>query len=164
VLWGVVNSWDSYRDSMGLGANSFGAHSTVGINAVGAVSIEIVMTFLFVFTVLSATRKAAPPLVAGAVIGLALTVVHLIGIPMTGTSVNPARSIGPALFVGGYAISQLWVFILAPMVGGALAAFAHEYFFPKAEDEPLVLPEVPDQRTQTAEQEAAKAPAKPRQR
>jgi aquaporin Z len=154
VLWGVVNAADAYDDEMGLGADGFGAHSMVGINTAGALATEIVLTALFVFVVLSATRKAAPPLVAGLVIGLALTVVHLIGIPLTGTSVNPARSIGPALFVGGYALSQLWVFVLAPLVGGLLAAALHEYLYPRAEDTPLVLPEVPDQRTLTAEQEA----------
>jgi aquaporin Z len=154
VLWGVVNSAKTYTDDMGLGANGFGNHSEVGINTVGALSLEVILTFLFVFTVLTATRKAASPLVAGVVIGLGLTVVHLIGIPFTGTSVNPARSLGPALFVGGYALSQLWVFIVAPLAGGALAAVASEYFYPstdEAEAETVALPDaVPDQRATTA--------------
>ena len=165
VLWGVVNATDSYRDSFGLGQNGFGGESLVGTSAFGAIVVEILLTFLFVFTVLSATRKAAPPLMAGLIIGLALTVVHLIGIPFTGTSVNPARSIGPALIVGGAALTQLWVFILAPLLGGAAAAVVHEYLYPQAEDEEIVLPEVPDQRTTTAEQaEAVKAPARARRR
>ncbi len=148
VLWGVVNSSDAYQDGMGLGADGFGAHSMVGINATGALLVEIVLTFLFVFTVLNVTRKAASPVVAGAVIGLGLALVHLVGIPLTGTSVNPARSIGPALFVGGYALSQLWVFLVAPMVGGVLAALAHESFYPHRDDaEPaIVIPDVPEQR------------------
>jgi aquaporin Z len=155
VLWGVVNSAKAYTDDMGLGANGFGKHSEVGINTVGALSVEVILTFLFVFTVLTATRKAASPLVAGVVIGLGLTVVHLIGIPFTGTSVNPARSLGPALFVGGYALSQLWLFIIAPLAGGALAAAASEYFYPAADeaepDEAVVLPDaLPDQRATTA--------------
>src|SRR3954471_3146934 len=129
VLWALVNASDVYRDSMGLGANGFGSHSIVGVNTAGALLVEVVMTFLFVFTVMAVTRKGASPLMAGVAIGLALTTVHLIGIPFTGTSVNPARSIGPALIVGGYALSQLWVFLLAPMVGGVLAALACEYYF-----------------------------------
>jgi aquaporin Z len=143
LLYAVVHSTTAYRDSMGLGADGFGTASMVGLDATGAVITEVVLTFLFVFTVLSATRKTAPPVAAGGVIGLALAVVHLVGIPLTGTSVNPARSIGPALLVGDLALSQLWVFVLAPLVGGALAALAHEYVFPRAEDVPetIVLPE-----------------------
>jgi aquaporin Z len=146
VLWGVVHSGTRYHDSVGLGANGFGKQSMIGLSAGGAILVEVVMTFLFVFTVLSVTRKAASPLMAGLAIGLALTVVHLFGIPMTGTSVNPARSIGPALFVGGVALSQLWVFIVAPLIGGALAAFAHEYLFPSAEDAPPAETVVPEPR------------------
>lgn len=149
VLWGVVQSSDAYRDSMGLGADGFGAHSMVGLNAFGALLTEAVLTFLFVFTVLAVTRKAAAsPMVAGVAIGLALATVHLIGIPLTGTSVNPARSIGPALFVGGYALSQLWVFLLAPMIGGLLAAPAVAYFYPAEAEEPAVIT-VPEQTKPT---------------
>ena len=129
-----------------MGANGFGKESMIGLNAAGAILVEIVLTFLFVFTVLSVTRKAAAPLMAGMAIGLALVVVHLVGIPLTGTSVNPARSIGPALFVGGVALSQLWVFILAPLVGGAAAAYAHEFLFPSAEDAPPAETVVPEPR------------------
>lgn len=153
VLWGVVQSSDTYRDSMGLGADGYGSHSMIGVNTAGALLTEVVLTFLFVFTVLAVTRKAAAsPAVAGVVIGISLTVVHLIGIPLTGTSVNPARSIGPALFVGGYALSQLWVFLLAPMVGGALAAPAVEYFYGREEAETpstVTLPEQPKPAART---------------
>lgn len=93
----------------------------VGLNVTGALIAEVVLTALFVYVVLVTTRGAANPNVAAGGIGLALTVVHLVGIPLTGTSVNPARSIGPALFVGGDALSQLWLFVVAPMVGALVA-------------------------------------------
>lgn len=143
ALYGVMHSSSLYRSRMGLGANGFGKQSLIGLNTGGALLVEVILTFVFVFAVLSATRKTASALTAGVTIGLALAVVHLIGIPLTGTSVNPARSIGPALFVGGAALSQLWVFIVAPLVGGALAALAHGITFPAIADaEPqIVLPE-----------------------
>ena len=117
----------------GLGTNGFGASSMIGLNAGGAFLAEVVLTFLFVLVVLTVTREGtgAGPL-AGVAIGFALTTVHLVGIPLTGTSVNPARSLGPALFVGGDALSQVWLFILAPLVGAAVAAGAARYFFPRA--------------------------------
>lgn len=143
MLWGVVNASTSYRSSMGLGANGFGKESMIGLDTVGALLVEVVLTFLLVFTVLSVTRKAASPLVAGAAIGLALTAIHLVGIPLTGTSVNPARSIGPALFVGGAALTHLWVFLVAPLAGGVIAALLHEYLFAGVEQTPeIVLPEL----------------------
>jgi aquaporin Z len=86
---------------------------------------EVVLTTLFVFVILGVTSKVANAATAGLVIGLTLTVVHLIGIPLTGTSVNPARSLGPALIVGGTALHQVWLFIVAPLVGGAAAAILH---------------------------------------
>lgn len=116
--------------AIGLGANGFGSNSLIHLGAGGAFLAEVVLTFLFVFVVLSVTRRAAWPQLGGVAIGLALATVHLIGIPLTGTSVNPARSIGPALLVGGTALSQLWLFILAPLVGGAVAALASMYFYP----------------------------------
>lgn len=147
VLWGVVNSSAAYHHSMGLGADGYDKQSMIGLNGGGAFLVEVILTFLFVFTVLAVTRKAASPVVAGAAIGLTLAVVHLVGIPLTGTSVNPARSIGPALFVGGAALNQLWLFIVAPLVGGGVAAVAHAFLFPaKADAEPITLPEMPPQR------------------
>lgn len=115
---------------VGLGTDGYGDASMIGLNAGGAFLAEVVLTFLFVAVVLSVTSKAAWPQLGGVAIGLALTTVHLIGIPLTGTSVNPARSLGPALFVGGESLSQLWLFIVAPLVGGALAAFVTMYFYP----------------------------------
>ena len=105
----------------GLGANGFGSASSVGLDVVGAIIVEIILTFVFVFTVLGVTKKAENGAVAGIVIGLTLAFVHIMGIPLTGTSVNPARSLAPALFLGGQALQQVWVFILAPLVGAVIA-------------------------------------------
>ncbi|AXK32187.1 MIP family channel protein [Streptomyces armeniacus] len=108
-----------------FGSNGFGDRSAVQINTFGAFTAEIVLTFLLVFVVLSVTHRVAVTGFDGLPIGMALAVVHLVGIPLTGTSVNPARSIGPALFAGGAALTQLWLFLIAPLVGGALAAVVH---------------------------------------
>jgi aquaporin Z len=130
VLFGVVSGSPHYsRRAVGLGADGFGNNSLVNINAAGAFAAEAILTLLFVFVVLAATSKLASPGFAGLALGLALTVVHLIGIPLTGTSVNPARSLGPALIVGHSALSQVWLFIVAPLVGGAIAAGLYRYFF-----------------------------------
>jgi len=92
----------------------------------GAIIIEIVLTFIFIFTILGVTANEKMSSIAGVVIGLTLTFVHIVGIPLTGTSVNPARSIGPALFTGGAALNEVWVFILAPLVGAALATLVYK--------------------------------------
>ena len=94
---------------------------------------------MFVFVILAVTSKIGNPATAGVVIGLSLTVAHLVGIPITGTSVNPARSLGPALIVGGTALSQVWLFILAPLIGGALAAGLHYLLFPRDPRAPTPL-------------------------
>jgi len=104
-----------------LGAN--GVANAGGIT--GALIIEVILTFIFIFTILGVTASEKTASVAGIVIGLTLTFVHIVGIPLTGTSVNPARSIGPALFVGGAALADVWVFILAPLIGAVLAVFAY---------------------------------------
>ena len=101
-----------------LGSNGVANAGGIG----GALIIEVILTFIFIFTILGVTSSKEKGNVAGIVIGLTLTFVHIVGIPLTGTSVNPARSIGPALFVGGDALSNVWVFVLAPLVGAALAA------------------------------------------
>ncbi|MBR3146033.1 MAG: MIP family channel protein [Bacilli bacterium] len=110
-----------------LGANFYGELSATNISLVAAIVTEIVLTCVFIYTILGVTNDENKSSVAGLVIGLTLTFVHLIGIPLTGTSVNPARSLAPAIFLGGEAIRQIWVFILAPLVGGALAAFLFKY-------------------------------------
>lgn len=105
-----------------LGANGYGEQSATMLPMAGALIVEIVLTFIFILTILGVTAKEEYSKIAGLVIGLALTFVHLIGITLTGTSVNPARSIGPALFAGGAALSQLWVFIVGPLLGAVAAA------------------------------------------
>ena len=107
----------------GLGTNSI---QNAGL--AGSFIIEIILTYIFVLTILGVTADASKGNIAGLVIGLTLTFVHIVGIPLTGTSVNPARSIGPALFAGGTALIDLWVFIIAPMIGSALAAYSYKCF------------------------------------
>jgi aquaporin Z len=109
----------------GLGANGFGLHSPGGYSMPAAFIAEVILTMFLVVTVLGATDVKAPVGFAGLAIGLVLTLIHLVGIPITNTSVNPARSIGPALFVQGWALQQLWLFIVAPLIGAAIAAFAY---------------------------------------
>ena len=113
----------------GLGANGYGAHSPGGFAIGSALGVEIVLTAFLVFTVLAATDRIANVAFAGIPIGLVLTLIHLVSIPVTNTSVNPARSIGPAIFVGGWALNQLWLFILAPLAGGLLGAAVHRALF-----------------------------------
>lgn len=105
----------------GLGQNGWGAGYLGEYATLSAFLFELVATFLFVIVILGATGSTAPPAVAGMAIGLTLVVIHLVGINITGVSVNPARSIGPAVFVGGQAIAQLWLFIVAPILGGLAA-------------------------------------------
>jgi len=112
----------------GLGSNLAAGAGGIG----GALFIEVILTFIFVLTILGVTADSSKGGVAGIVIGLTLTFVHIVGIPLTGTSVNPARSIGPALFAGGAALADLWIFIVAPLIGAALAALAYKLFKPKA--------------------------------
>ena len=128
LLATLINTAPSLGGYMatGLGQNGFGAASSVGINVYGALITEIILTFVFVFTVLGVTRSEKTSVVAGIVIGLTLAFVHIMGIPLTGTSVNPARSLGPALFMGGVALQQVWVFIVAPIVGAVIAGLAHK--------------------------------------
>jgi len=106
----------------GLGTNGVANAGGIG----GAFIIEVILTFIFVLTILGVTANEKMAAVAGIVIGLTLVFVHIVGIPLTGTSVNPARSIGPALFAGGAALTHLWVFILAPMLGSLLAVIAYK--------------------------------------
>ena len=140
VIGGIVGAWLLYLifigiadysvATTGLGTDGYGAQSMVHLGAGGAFLAETILTFTFVLVVLTVTTKAAATSVSGLAIGFALATVHLIGIPLTGTSVNPARSIGPALFAGGPAIDQLWLFIVAPLLGGALAALVSRYLYP----------------------------------
>ena len=124
----IINSAPSFGGYMatGLGQNGFGSASSVGLGAVGAIVVEIILTFVFVFTVLGVTKKAENATVAGIVMGLTYAFVHIMGIPLTGTSANPARSLAPALFLGGQALQQVWVFILAPVVGAVIAGLVYK--------------------------------------
>lgn len=106
----------------GLGQNGYGVHSPAGYSMAAAFIAELVLTMLFLLVIFGSTSKAAPAGFAGLAIGLSLVLIHLVGIPITGTSVNPARSLGPALLVGGDALGQLWLFIVAPLAGAILAA------------------------------------------
>jgi aquaporin Z len=131
LLWGLFNTSPLYSTPRtGLGANGWGAASDIRIGVGGAFLAEVVLTAMFVFVILAVTSKAGNAATAGVVIGLALSVAHLVGIPITGTSVNPARSLGPALIVGGTALSQVWLFVVAPLAGGAVAAGLHRLVFP----------------------------------
>ncbi|MDA0175250.1 aquaporin, partial [Solirubrobacter taibaiensis] len=105
-----------------LGQNGFG---TLGLS--GAFLVEFILTFVFILVIVAVTGKKGSSSLAGLVIGFTLVLIHLLGIPLTGTSVNPARSIAPALFVGGEALSQLWVFIVAPILGGIFAAIVGKF-------------------------------------
>jgi aquaporin Z len=111
----------------GFAANGYAEHSPGGYSMVAALVAEIALTFVFLMIILGATDGRAPAGLAPIAIGLGLTVIHLVGIPVTNLSVNPARSTGPALFVGGWALSQLWLFWVAPIVGAALAGFAYRW-------------------------------------
>jgi len=115
----------------GLGQNGYGTLSPEGYSLVACFIAEIVLTGLFLFVIFGSTSKDAPKGFAGVSIGFSLVLIHLVGIPITGTSVNPARSLGPALFVGGETLSQLWLFWVAPIIGGVLAAIVWKYIFEK---------------------------------
>jgi aquaporin Z len=123
VAKGAAGGYDA--SVAGLGANGFGMHSPGGFSMGACFVAEVILTMFLVLTVLGSTDIKAPVGFAGVAIGLVLTLIHLVGIPITNTSVNPARSIGPALFVGGWALEQLWLFIIAPFIGAALAAVVY---------------------------------------
>ena len=121
-LLSVLVSQFKFADNTGaLGSNNFGE-----IGVAGAIIIEVILTFIFIFTILGVTSDEKKGSVAGIVIGLTLAFVHIVGIPLTGTSVNPARSIGPAIFAGGEPLTNLWVFIVAPFAGAILAALVYK--------------------------------------
>ncbi len=117
----------------GFAANGYGEHSPGGYSLLAALVTEIVMTFMFLFIILGATHPKAPKGFAGIAIGLGLTLIHLISIPVTNTSVNPARSTSQAIFAGGWAMGQLWLFWLAPIVGALIAGFVYKSISPNTE-------------------------------
>ena len=117
----------------GFAANGFGAHSPDGYSMLSALVTEIVMTFMFLLIILGATHSKAPKGFAGIAIGLGLTLIHLISIPVTNTSVNPARSTSQAIFAGGWAMEQLWLFWVAPIIGAIIAGFVYKFISPEKE-------------------------------
>lgn len=127
VLYVIASGAPGFDVSNGFASNGYGAHSPGGYSLLAALVTEIVMTLFFLLVILGATDKRAPQGFAPIAIGLALTLIHLVSIPVTNTSVNPARSTGVALFVGGWAIAQLWLFWLAPIVGALLGAVTYRF-------------------------------------
>jgi len=127
VLFVIASGQAGFDASAGFASNGYGAHSPGGYTLTAALVTEVVMTFMFLMIILGATDKRAPQGFAPIAIGLGLTLIHLISIPVTNTSVNPARSTGVALFQGSWAISELWLFWLAPIVGAVLAGIAYRW-------------------------------------
>lgn len=129
ILYAIAVGIPTYSLAItGLGQNGYDAASPAGYNLTSALIAEIVLTFIFVLVVHGSTHERVPKGFAGLSIGLSLVLIHVVGIPITGTSVNPARSLGPAVFVGGTALGQLWLFIVAPIIGGILAALVWKAF------------------------------------
>lgn len=126
VLYLIASGKAGFSLAGGFASNGYGAHSPGEYSLTAAFVCEVAMTFMFLFIILGATDKRAPVGLAPIAIGLGLTLIHLISIPVTNTSVNPARSTGPALFVGGWALAQLWLFWVAPILGAALAGLAYK--------------------------------------
>ena len=128
ILYVIASGKEGFSTTGGFAANGYAAHSPGGYTLLAALVAEVVLTFFFLIVILGSTDKRAPQGFAPIAIGLALTLIHLIGIPVTNLSVNPARSTGPAVFVGGWALSQLWLFWLAPIVGAAIAGVVYGIF------------------------------------
>jgi aquaporin Z len=127
VLYLIASGQAGFDISSGLASNGYGEHSPGQYSMFSGLVTEIVMTFMFLVVILGATDRRAPAGFAPIAIGLCLTLIHLVSIPVTNTSVNPARSTGPAVFVGGWALAQLWLFWLAPMIGAAIAGLAYRW-------------------------------------
>jgi aquaporin Z len=140
ILFLIASGKAGFSVSAGFASNGYADHSPGGYTLVAALITEVVMTFFFLIVILGATDARAPQGLAPIAIGLALTLIHLVSIPVTNTSVNPARSTGPALFVGGWAIKQLWLFWIAPLVGAALAGVAHRVLVSERREEEAIEP------------------------
>jgi aquaporin Z len=138
ILYLIASGKADFSLAGGFASNGYGAHSPGQYSMLAGAVSEIVMTFMFIIVILGATHQRAPVGFAGIAIGLALTLIHLISIPVTNTSVNPARSTGPALFVGDWATGQLWFFWVFPIVGALLAGFVYRILFERATQDPPI--------------------------
>jgi len=125
VLFVIASGRAGFDINAGFASNGYGIHSPGNYSLVACVAVEVVLTFMFLIIILGATDRRAPQGFAPLAIGLGLTLIHLVGIPVTNTSVNPARSTGPALFVGGWALEQLWLFWIAPIIGACIAGLSY---------------------------------------
>jgi aquaporin Z len=134
ILYLIASGKAGFDLSAGFASNGYGEHSPGKYSMTAALVAEVAMTFFFLFVILGATHRKAPAGFAPIAIGLCLTLIHLISIPVTNTSVNPARSTGPALFVGGWAMAQLWLFWIAPIAGAVIAGFVYRSLSPNEED------------------------------
>ena len=140
ILYGIASGVAGFDPSNGFASNGYGEHSPQGYALLSCLLCEVVMTFMFITVILGVTSSHAPPGFAPLAIGLMLTLIHLISIPVTNTSVNPARSTAVAIFQGSWAIGQLWAFWVAPFVGAIVAGFAHRWLAP--DDPPTIVPEM----------------------
>jgi aquaporin Z len=156
VLYVIATGKAGFSLSGGFASNGFAEHSPGGYSMVAALVAEVVLTFVFLMIILGATDKRAPAGFAPIPIGLGLTLIHLIGIPVTNLSVNPARSTGPALFVGDWAVTQLWLFWVAPIAGAALAGIVYPRL--AAEDEKPAAKPAPKEEEKEEEEEADPPP------
>jgi aquaporin Z len=139
VLYVIASGKPGFSLAGGFASNGYDLHSPGGYSMVACLVAEVVLTFMFLMIILGSTDKRAPQGFAPIAIGLGLTLIHLIGIPVTNLSVNPARSTGPALFVGGWAVEQLWLFWLAPIVGAAIAGIVYPAMTGEREAEPQLV-------------------------
>jgi aquaporin Z len=129
VLYLIASGKEGFSLAGGFASNGYGEHSPGGYSLIACLVAEIVLTAFFLLIIMGSTDKRVPNGFAPIAIGLGLTLIHLISIPVTNTSVNPARSLGPALFVGGWALQQVWLFWVAPLIGGAVGGFVYELLF-----------------------------------
>ncbi len=144
VLFVIASGRAGFDVHAGFASNGYGAHSPGGYSLLAGFVAEVVLTAFFIFVIMGATDERAPKGFAGLAIGLCLTLIHLVGIPITNTSVNPARSTGPALFAGGWALQQLWMFWVAPLIGGALGGGIYNAIFGQQGKAKRVIEEIPE--------------------
>jgi aquaporin Z len=137
VLYVIASGKPGFSLDGGFASNGFGLHSPGGYSLLACLVAEIVLTMFFLLIIMGATDKRVPNGFAPIAIGLGLTLIHLISIPVTNTSVNPARSTGPALFVGGWALQQLWLFWIAPIIGGAIGGIVYDLIFSQYKENPV---------------------------